>query len=78
KKKQLADVFEIVPMDVWFEIFSGISPKDLMSPTRTAKVIRKTLMIKRAITVWKTARQRFGVPTCLEDFSEPQWAVLLF
>ncbi|KAF8977711.1 hypothetical protein BDQ17DRAFT_1339093 [Cyathus striatus] len=76
--KQLADIFKIVPMDIWFEIFSWISPKDLITLTRTTKVIRETLMTKGAITVWKTARERFGVPACPEDFSEPQWVALLF
>jgi hypothetical protein len=41
-------------------------------------MLRKTLMSKQAITVWKAALKEWKAPDCPNDFSEPRWANLLF
>ncbi|RDB20616.1 hypothetical protein Hypma_012173 [Hypsizygus marmoreus] len=67
-----------MPMDILFEIFGLLPPKDLVSLSRTSKPLRQTLMSRNAITVWKAARESAEGPDPPHDFSEPQWAVLLF
>ena len=60
------------------QIFSCLSPNDIISLSRTSKGFRETLMTRNATTVWKAARKRVGAPDCPPCLSEPQWAVLLF
>lgn len=61
------------------QIFSRLEPADLLSLARTSKNFRKTLMSRKAASIWKAARrQMLGVPTCPSDVSEPRWANLLF
>ncbi|CAA7263085.1 unnamed protein product [Cyclocybe aegerita] len=67
-----------MPLDVLFEVFSHLSPKDIINLARTSRMFRETLMTTNATTVWKTAREQVGAPDCPSYMSEPQWAVLLF
>ncbi|TFK83497.1 hypothetical protein K466DRAFT_554991, partial [Polyporus arcularius HHB13444] len=69
-----------LPIDILFEIFSNIAPKDLLHLSRTTQAFRQLLLDRRSTTVWKAARQRTfpGAPECPEDVSEPFWANLVF
>ncbi|KAJ3502257.1 hypothetical protein NLJ89_g8968 [Agrocybe chaxingu] len=67
-----------MPLDVLFEVFSHLSPKDIINLARTSRIFRETLMTTNATMVWKTAREQVGAPDCPSYMSEPQWAVLLF
>jgi len=60
------------------QVFSHLSPKDIIHLSRTSRIFRNTLMMKISIFVWKAARERIGAPECPSNMSEPQWAVLLF
>jgi len=60
------------------QVFSYLSPKDIIHLSLTSRIFRDTLMMKNAISVWKSARERFGAPELPSNMSEPQWAVLLF
>jgi hypothetical protein len=60
------------------QVFGHLSSKDLVALTRTIKLLRQTLLAPNATTIWKHARESIGAPECFEDFSEPQWAGLLF
>ncbi|KAI0691590.1 hypothetical protein C8Q76DRAFT_803131 [Earliella scabrosa] len=69
-----------MPVDILFEIFSNLAPKDLLALARTTKPLRQLLLDRRSTTVWKAARERTfpGSPECPADASEPFWANLLF
>ena len=63
------------------QVMSHLSPADLLSIARTARNFRELLMSKRAVSIWKRARERVAgpdAPTCPPDLSEPQWANLLW
>ncbi|KAG5650948.1 hypothetical protein H0H81_010426, partial [Sphagnurus paluster] len=55
-----------------------LEPKDLLSLTRTSKTFREALTSREFVTVWKALRERLDGPACPPDFSEPQWAALIF
>ncbi|KAI0270432.1 hypothetical protein BC834DRAFT_513957 [Gloeopeniophorella convolvens] len=70
-----------LPLDVLFEIFSGMQPADLLSLARTSKDLRGVLMLRRSTSVWMAARRNVdvaSVPDPPEWLSEPAWAHLLF
>jgi len=60
------------------QVFSHLTPKDIINLSRTSRVFRDTLMTRNATSVWKASRERLGAPECPSNMSEPQWAVLLF
>ena len=60
------------------QVFSHLTPKDVIHLSRTSRIFRDTLMMRNASFVWKAARERFGAPECPSNVSEPQWTVLLF
>ncbi|KAF9024660.1 hypothetical protein BDZ89DRAFT_1068929 [Hymenopellis radicata] len=79
---QLKDISGLVdmPLDIWFEIFSLLSPADLLHMARATKVFRRTLMSRESITVWRHAREQFhpGLPDPSPLMSEPAWINLIF
>ena len=58
--------------------FGHLSPKDVITLTRTSKILRETLLSRNATTVWKAALSREDVPECPSWMTEPAWASLLF
>ncbi|KAF9472018.1 hypothetical protein BDN70DRAFT_887472 [Pholiota conissans] len=76
-KKSLS-LLPTMPLDVLFEILGQLSPKDLLSVSRTNKLFRETLLSSGARTVWKCALKGQGVPECPSDLIEPRWTSLLF
>ncbi|KAH8091719.1 hypothetical protein BXZ70DRAFT_952980 [Cristinia sonorae] len=78
KGKKSLSLLPTMPLDILFEIFSLLMPKDILSLSRTSKNFRQTLLARNATTVWKTARQRFLAPPCPSWMSEPAWTALLF
>ncbi|KAF9472579.1 hypothetical protein BDN70DRAFT_886846 [Pholiota conissans] len=76
-KKSLS-LLPTMPLDVLFEILGQLSPKDLLSVSRTNKLFRETLLSSGAKTVWKYALKGKGVPECPSDLIEPRWTSLLF
>ena len=64
--------------DRLLEVFSHLTPKDIIHLSRTSRIFRDTLLTRNANSVWKAAREQCGAPECPPIMSEPQWAVLLF
>lgn len=49
----------------YFQIFGHLRPYDILRIARTTKALRKTLMMRSAISVWKGARSNVeGLPDC--------------
>lgn len=62
------------------QIFMRLHPIDLVHLSRTSKTLRRHLMSRSSITVWKAARSSVipSMPACPDDFSEPAYAELAF
>ncbi|KAI0061321.1 hypothetical protein BV25DRAFT_1916993, partial [Artomyces pyxidatus] len=70
-----------MPLDILFELFSNLTPGDLLSLARTSKGLRSVLMSRKSVSVWKAARSQvpgLEAPEPPEDMSEPAWAQLLY
>ncbi|KAF8872479.1 hypothetical protein CPB84DRAFT_1799498 [Gymnopilus junonius] len=76
-KKSLS-LLPTMPLDVLFEVFGNLSPKDIFNLAKTNKLFRQTLLSPSATTVWMAARQRFEAPDPPDDMTEVAWAALLF
>ena len=77
KKKKNA-LLLMLTADRIHQVFSHLTPKDIIHLSRTSRIFRDTLMTRNATFVWKAARGRSGAPECPMNMSEPQWAILLF
>jgi len=60
------------------QIFSALHPSDILSLSRTSRLLRETLKVSNARGVWRSAMDRDGVPRCPLDWTEPRWAALLY
>ncbi|PCH43522.1 hypothetical protein WOLCODRAFT_138394, partial [Wolfiporia cocos MD-104 SS10] len=68
-----------MPLDILFEIFTCLGPKDLLYLTRTSKSLRQLLMTRETISVWKATRANIReLPECPSFLSEPAYANLAF
>ncbi|KAL0577161.1 hypothetical protein V5O48_004838 [Marasmius crinis-equi] len=70
--------FKEMPLEIIYEIFCLVAPHDLLRLTRTSKALRKILMSKSSLFVWKASRESAGVPAPMSTMSEPAFARLLF
>ncbi|KAF9553640.1 hypothetical protein CPC08DRAFT_822184 [Agrocybe pediades] len=78
KRKKSLSLLLTMPLDVLFEIFGHMHPRDLVSLARTSKIFKQTLLASDAVTVWMTARKRLGGPDCPPYMTEPAWTALIF
>ncbi|KAI0640853.1 hypothetical protein C8Q79DRAFT_417116 [Trametes meyenii] len=79
KRQKSLSVLPAMSIDILFEIFSHLTPRDLLTLSRTTKAFRALLHDRGSTTVWKAARYGVpGTPVCPDDVSEPFWANLLF
>ncbi|KIO15698.1 hypothetical protein M407DRAFT_34714 [Tulasnella calospora MUT 4182] len=78
-KGQLHTLFDKLPTDVVYTIFSHLHPNDLLRLARTNRMLRSHLMSKSSASVWREAREEVEppIPDCPPGQSEPQWAHLL-
>ncbi|KAF7970222.1 hypothetical protein HWV62_24754 [Athelia sp. TMB] len=68
-----------LPLDILYEIFGHVRPQDLLRLSRTTKALRRILMQRSAISIWKAVMgQVEGLPECPSDLNEPQFASLAF
>ncbi|KAF8162829.1 hypothetical protein B0H34DRAFT_794600 [Crassisporium funariophilum] len=68
-----------MPLDVLFECFGYLEPKDLLHLSWTSKNLREILMSCSSITVWQQARSHIDwLPDCPQGLSEPQYAKVIF
>ncbi|KAG2119938.1 uncharacterized protein F5147DRAFT_666063 [Suillus discolor] len=79
RRKKTLSLIVTVPIDILLEICSFLEPVDLSHLFHAHKAFRKVLSSNHAVSVWKAARvNRGGVPDCMPDMSEVEWADLLF
>ncbi|KAL0563387.1 hypothetical protein V5O48_018681 [Marasmius crinis-equi] len=75
-----------LPIEIVFEIFTYLEPKDILHLSRTTKPLRNILLSKDSRPIWRVAfhnfnhptRQQVPVPPLPFDLNEPQYAKLLF
>ncbi|KAK7676994.1 hypothetical protein QCA50_020023 [Cerrena zonata] len=68
-----------MPLDILFEIFSHLEPKDLLNLSRTSEPLRQLLMSRASALLWETSRKNIpGLPDCPSFLSEPEYANLCF
>ncbi|KAF8162825.1 hypothetical protein B0H34DRAFT_296399 [Crassisporium funariophilum] len=68
-----------MPIDIALEIFGLLEPLSILHLARTTKPLRRLLMSRSSITIWKRAKEAYpGIPKCPEGMSEPQYAYLAF
>ncbi|TBU45775.1 hypothetical protein BD309DRAFT_989309 [Dichomitus squalens] len=69
---------EQMPLDILYEIFQHLSPRDLLNLARTSKGFRAELMLRSNAFLWKASRALAELPAPPECMSEPAFAHLLF
>ncbi|KAJ2922785.1 hypothetical protein H1R20_g14292, partial [Candolleomyces eurysporus] len=62
RRRKTLSLLPTMPLDVLFEIFSHLSPQDLLNLTRTSKMLKKTMLDPETNGVWKRARAIYGAP----------------
>lgn len=69
-----------MPLDILFEIFGHLLPRDVLHLSRATKSLRNILMRRSAVSIWKNAfsNLRIKPPSRPSDMTEPQWASFLF
>ncbi|KAH7343982.1 hypothetical protein B0J17DRAFT_198352 [Rhizoctonia solani] len=78
-QQSLHSVFISIPVDVFKEISSFLSPKDILSLARVNKLLRKLLMQRSAKHIWRAAERNVnGLPPCPRHLTNPQYAALVF
>ncbi|GJE93534.1 F-box protein [Phanerochaete sordida] len=74
---KLARLLEM-PVDIWFEIVSHLTPKELLHLTWTSRHFREMFMDKRQKHLWAAARYNARVPDPPPHISEPFLAAVLY
>ncbi|PIL35923.1 hypothetical protein GSI_01583 [Ganoderma sinense ZZ0214-1] len=68
-----------MPLDILFEIFAFLHPRDLLNLARATREFRALLMSRQSARFWREARQQVeGLPDLPSYLSEPEYANLLF
>ncbi|KAK0484045.1 hypothetical protein IW261DRAFT_1466407 [Armillaria novae-zelandiae] len=67
-----------MPIDILFEAFSHLDALDIMRLSRTTKTLRRLLMHRSSIYIWKAALSRDTLPRKPADLNEPQYINLAF
>ncbi|KAH8108769.1 hypothetical protein DFH11DRAFT_1631209 [Phellopilus nigrolimitatus] len=67
-----------VPIDIFCEIATHLSPHDLLTMARASKSLRGLLMSKNSKPIWRAARESVELPECPTDLSEPKYADLIY
>lgn len=62
----------------WYGYSSALGHGTCYNLARTSKMLRKTLMSKQTVLIWKAALSARDAPECPAIYSEPQFADLLF
>ncbi|OSD05397.1 hypothetical protein PYCCODRAFT_1234910 [Trametes coccinea BRFM310] len=71
--------FPEMPIDVLNEIFSYLSSQDLLSLAQTSKVLRRFLLDRSNVRIWRDAREALDdIPPLPPVLSEPAYVHLLF
>ncbi|KAJ6502632.1 hypothetical protein DFH09DRAFT_1001170 [Mycena vulgaris] len=79
KTKAKLSLLPSLPLDVLFEIFGHLPPLDILNMARATKDLRRVLMHRSAISIWKASLHQIrGLPECPQDMEEPAWVNLAF
>ncbi|KAK0441934.1 hypothetical protein EV421DRAFT_1810816 [Armillaria borealis] len=74
KLKQIPEM----PIDILFEVFSHLDAPDIMRLSRTTKTLKRLLMHRSSVSIWKAALSRDTLPPKPADLNEPQYINLAF
>ncbi|KAJ3966013.1 hypothetical protein EV361DRAFT_954471 [Lentinula raphanica] len=77
----LAKMLTDVPIEVIYEIFCYLDPRDLLTLSRTCKLLRGHLLRKsESVRIWRIALLNVegSLPSLPKDLNEPQYACLMF
>ncbi|KAJ3722259.1 hypothetical protein C8R42DRAFT_720640 [Lentinula raphanica] len=77
----LAKMLTDVPIEVIYEIFCYLDPRDLLTLSRTCKLLRGHLLRKsESVRIWRIALLNVegSLPPLPKDLNEPQYACLMF
>ncbi|CUA70351.1 hypothetical protein RSOLAG22IIIB_00710 [Rhizoctonia solani] len=79
KHLHIATVFISIPIDVFKEIASLLSPRDILTLARVNKLLRRLLMQRSAKHIWRAAESSVDkLPPCPRHLTNPQYAALVF
>ncbi|KAL0946612.1 hypothetical protein HGRIS_012809 [Hohenbuehelia grisea] len=79
KKKGILKYLPEMPLEILFETFRYLYPLDLLRLARTTKALRRILMHRSAVSLWKSAQANLeGFPEAPPGLSEPAFANLAF
>ncbi|RDX40624.1 hypothetical protein OH76DRAFT_1412844 [Lentinus brumalis] len=68
-----------LPIDVFLQVASYLSPLELLRCTRTSRMLRRTLLFRKNRPLWRTVLHSIPqLPMCPNDMSEPSYAALVF
>ncbi|KAG8738763.1 hypothetical protein FRC10_006480 [Ceratobasidium sp. 414] len=77
-KGKLSGVLSL-PVEIFTEIASHLTPPDIIALSRSNKFFRGLLLNRSAARIWGLALQNIaGLPPCPKDLCEPQYAALIF
>ncbi|KDQ62605.1 hypothetical protein JAAARDRAFT_465990 [Jaapia argillacea MUCL 33604] len=80
-KRTALDCLPSMPLDILYEIFRHLTPKDLLHLARSSNAFRGLLLDRSwATLLWVNARSNVptGLPACPSHLSEPCYASLIF
>ncbi|KAH7338484.1 hypothetical protein B0J17DRAFT_662658 [Rhizoctonia solani] len=79
RRTNTSSMFVRIPMEILFEIASYLFPIDLISLSRSSKLLRNLLMRRSSRHIWTGAMRNVpGLPLCPSNMSEPHYLALLF
>ncbi|KAJ7589026.1 hypothetical protein C8J56DRAFT_1163994 [Mycena floridula] len=79
RRKGKLSLLPSLPLDILFEVFSHLLPMDVLNLARTTKELRRVLMRRSALSIWKAALAEVPeLPECPADMSLPGWVNLAF
>ncbi|TFK84590.1 hypothetical protein K466DRAFT_527128 [Polyporus arcularius HHB13444] len=81
-KSESLSMLPDMPMDILYEVLQHVHPLDLLHLARTTKALRKLLMMRSALAVWRRARENVpglpDCPNCMDCMDEPTYASFMF
>ncbi|KZV73677.1 hypothetical protein PENSPDRAFT_269058 [Peniophora sp. CONT] len=84
KRKKSLSLLPTLPLDVLYEIFAHLDPRDLLRLARTTKSFRRVLMARSSGFVWRevldaaVSVKEDCYPPRPDDMPEPEWTALVF
>lgn len=71
--------FRAMPLDIFLEISSHLTPADLLALSRVSRQFARILMTDRGRHAWMASRRNLeDFPECPADLTEAEYAALVF